>query len=200
MLAKGNGHGASRQTIVKYVEGRKEKGTKVVTSQMVKSAIMRALNSGLLVHSSGVGLNGSFIIPEKSVNGLTGTCLDKQKPIITKEAKLRYISSLAGEIQCGPDHPDVTDSTVKTVTTKRRRNSKILVPFADGKSLNQYQLETESRQTDSSGLKAILKTPSQRNFAAKRKQKRAGRKVKFCSPPSVFLISPCIKRRSKRKK
>lgn len=200
MLAKGNGHGASRQTIVKYVEGRKEKGTKVVTSQMVKSAIMRALNSGLLVHSSGVGLNGSFIIPEKSVNRLTGTCLDKQKPIITKEAKLRCISSLAGEIQCGPDHSDVTDSTVKTVTTKRRRNSKILVPFADSKSLHQYQLETESRQTDSSGLKAILKTPSQRKFAAKRKQKRAGRKVKFCSPPSVFLISPCIKRRSKRKK
>lgn len=192
MLAKGNGHGASRQTIVKYVEGRMEKGTKVITSQMVKSAIMRALNSGLLVHSSGVGLNGSFMIPEKSVNGSRGTCLDKQKPIMTKEAKLRNIS-------CGPDHPHVTGSTVQTVTTKPRRNSKILVPFVDAKSLHQDQLEKESGQK-SSGLKAILKTPTQRKFAAKRKQKRAGRKVKFCSPPSVFLISPCIKRRSKRKK
>lgn len=192
MLAKGNGHGASRQTIVKYVEGRMEKGTKVITSQMVKSAIMRALNSGLLVHSSGVGLNGSFMIPEKSLNGSRGTCLDKQKPIMTKEAKLRNIS-------CGPDHPHVTGSTVQTVTTKPRRNSKISVPFVDAKSLHQDQLERESGQK-SSGLKAILKTPTQRKFAAKRKQKRAGRKVKFCSPASVFLISPCIKRRSKRKK
>ena len=199
MLAKGNGHGASRQTIVKYVEGRMEKGTKVITSQIVKSAIMRALNSGLLVHPSGVGLNGSFMIPEKSLNGSRGTCLDKQKPIMTKEAKSRNISSLAGEFPCGPDHPHVTDSTVETVTTKPRRNSKILVPFVDAKSLHQDQLGKEGGQK-SSGLKAILKTPTQRKFAAKRKQKRAGRKVKFCSPPSVFLISPCIKRRSKRKK
>ena len=192
MLAGGNGHGASRQNIVKYVEGslnEETNGVRNLSSQLVKAAIMKALNSGLLVHASGVGLNGSYVIPEKLKNASAVNSCDKEKPVTTKEAKLRNISSLASEFH----DPPALENPAKTVTNKRQRITKLVVPFAQVELVKGNQFESAEKST---ALKAILKRPKEEVVTAKLRRKR---KVKFCSPPRILFISPCIKRRSKRK-
>lgn len=184
VLSQGKDNGASRQTIEKYLEGAWSKETNEViklSSPVVKSAIREALNSGLLVHASGVGLNGSFMLPQKSIALLRVNSHDKKKTVITKKAKLRNISSLAREFD--QDTPPAENTPKRSDSKKRKRNTKLVIPFAEGEMVKK-----------SKPLKTILKSPRKRKFTC------GSRKVKFCSPPRVIFISPCIKRRSKRKK
>lgn len=195
MLTEGNDRGASRQNIEKYLEATLNDETREVrnlSSPVVKSAIRQALNSGLLVHASGIGLNGSFVIPEKSEDLSSVHFHDRKKAVITKEAKPRNISSLASEFQDTPP-----ENTPLKTSNKRQLNTKLVVPFAEVDLVKDDQFEIAEK---SAGLKTILKPPKKLKFAGKFKRKSGARRVKFCSPPRVIFITPCIKRKSRRKK
>lgn len=205
MLADGKDHGASTQNIVKYLERKLNDETNGAKKNLpspvdtaVKSAIRTALNSGLLVHCSGVGLNGSFILPTKSKETVaTGNIhYDKQKSVLTKEAKLRKISSLANEFH---EKTTLQNKAAKIEnSSKRQRNTKLLLPSGDLEIERDDQFEAAVKTT---ALKTILKAPGKRKFTSKYKRKSVSRKrVKFCSPPRVIFITPCIKRRSKSKR
>lgn len=200
MLVKGKDHGASRQNIVKYLEGKfndqTNSGKKLPSPAegTVKSAILAALDSGLLVHSSGVGLNGSFMLPKVSKE-LSAVNCDNRKAVFTKEAKLRKISSLANEF-----HERASQQTKPSkvaISSKRQRNTKLLFPSGDLKFEEGDQFNTAEK---AEALKTILKPPCKAKFASKLKRKGGSRRVKFRSPAKVIFISPCIKRRSQRKK
>ena len=197
LLVSGEGQGASRQNIEKYLGGTLNEETNEVIklpSPVVKTAIRKALSSGLLTHASGVGLNGSFLIPQKGTDFLEADSHEKMKGFVTKEAKLRNISSLASELQ---DTPHLKNTPKAAISNKRQRNSKLVVPFAEEEIVKNDQVKTAENSTS---LKTILKSATKRKLAAKLKRKNGTRRVKFNSPPKVIFISPCIKRRSKRKK
>lgn len=202
MVAKGKDHGASRQNIVKYLERKfndetnSEKKLPSPAEATVKSAILTALDSGLLVHSSGVGLNGSFLLPKVSKE-LSAINSDKRKAVVTKEAKLRNISSLANEFHESASHQNKRSKVENS--SKRQRNTKLLFPSGDLEFEEGDQFETTEK---TNALKTILKPPRKGRFASKFKRKagHGSRKVKFRSPAKVIFISPCIKRRSQRKK
>lgn len=191
-ILQGKDHGASTQNIVKYLEGKLNDKT---NGAAVKSAIRTALNSGLLVHCSGVGLNGSFILPQKSKRITARNSGDKKQSAITKEAKLRNISSLASELQERVPLQNKPPNTENS--SKRRRNTKLLVPLGNLDFDKEDQADVNVMSTP---LKTILKPPGKRKFTSKFKRKNASRRVKFCSPAKVIFISPCVKRRSKRKR
>jgi len=194
VLAKGKDRGVSRQNIVKYLE-RKLNDTNSVNNlpspneAAVKSAILTALNSGFLVQSSGVGLKGSYVLnPDRNVH------CDKQKAIITKEAKLKNITSLATQLhestsnQSGP-------SKVEN-SSKRQRITKGGLPSGDLVETGGQFASTEN----STALKTILKPPSRKKLTSRLKRKSGSKRVKFRSPAKVIRISPCIKKRSQRRK
>lgn len=204
MLAKGKDHGVSRQNIVKYLEGKfidqTNSGKKLPSpaAGTVKSAILAALDSGLLAHSSGVGLNGSFMLPKVSKE-LSAVNCDKRKAVFTKEARLRNISSLANEFHGPLDEraSQQTEPSKVAISSKRQRNTKLLFPSGDLKFEEGDQFNTAEK---AKALKTILKPPCKAKFASKLKRKGGSRRVKFRSPAKVIFISPCIKRRSQRKK
>lgn len=198
LLANGEDQGASRQNIEKYLEETFNEETNEMIklpSPVVKSAIRKALSSGLLTHASGVGLNGSFLIHQKGEDFLEANSCEKMKGFVTKEAKLRNISSLGSEYL--QDTPPLKNTLKAAASNKRQRNSKLVVPFAEEEIVKNSQGKTAEKCT---ALKTILKSATTRKLAAKLKRKNGARKVKFCSPPKVIFISPCIKRMSKRKK
>jgi len=194
-LAEGKDRGVSRQNIVKHLERKLNDGPNSVNNSSspdeaaIKSAILTALNSGLLVQSSGVGLNGSYVLN----SGRSIHC-DKQKAIITKEAKLRNLISLADQFHESTSNQSrrskVENSSKRHRITKRGLPSGDLLETVD-------QCETAEKIT---ALKTILKPPSKIKKASKVKLKGGSRKVKFRSPAKVILISPSIKRRSQRRK
>ena len=206
-MLQGKDHGASTKNILKYLGDKlndEMNGVKILPSPadgVVKSALREALSSGLLVHYSGVGLNGSFVLPLHS-KGLKTKDMedmkqqDKQKSVITKEAKLRTISSLANKLHESArlqKKPAKADSA-----SKRRRITKLQLPVGDLESDKEDQFDTGENTT---ALKTILKLSRKRKFTgSKIKRKKVSRRVKFRSPPRVIFITPCIKRRSKRKK
>ena len=196
-LAKGKGNGVSRQTIIRYVEEafaeRKKTESEPEPASAVKSAIRAALKLGLLVHTSGVGLNGSFIlteIPRKSKSK------ERQTPCKKPEAKLTNISLLASETQKYSSKGG-NISTRRTRRTARRQSSK---------KLPMEQMEFDKDNLPDCGdsvksIKTILKPPSRTKVSAKRKGKMVLRKVKFSSPPRVVYFAPSsTTKRSKRKK
>lgn len=189
LLAKENGQGASRQSIEKYLEGTLNEETNAVTklpSPVIKSAIRQAINSGLLVHASGVGLNGSFVLPKKGNDFTTINRHKGKKAVITKEAKPCNISSLASELQ----------DTSLLFTNITRRNIQHAVPLAEAEEIKEDRLNVAKKPEN---LKTILKTPKRRKLVNRVKRKNGTRTVKFCSPPRVIFITPCIKRKPKRK-
>lgn len=206
-MLQGKYNGASTKNIVKYLEEKlndEKNGVKNLPSPadgVVKSALRAAFSSGLLVHCSGIGLNGSFILPLHSKEIRPTDVEDmkqpkKQKSVITKEAKLQAISSLASELQ-ERALPQNKPSKVES-ESKRQRNTKLHLPVGNLESEKEDQVETEENTTS---LKTILKLSGKRKFTgSKIKRKKVTRRVKFRSPPKVIFITPCIKRRSKRKK
>lgn len=201
MLSKGKDHGASRQAIIKFLEGNlNDKGNSATTEEAVKSAILAALDSGLLVNSTGVGLNGSFMLSKKSEKLLAKDCDDnlqrnKRKAVNSKEAKLRNISSLANEYHEGASQQNKPSKMENS--SKRKRNTKRLFPSGD----LEFEAGDQFGNTENTiALKTIMKPSRKGKFAAKLKRKAGSKKVKFRSPAKVILISPCIKKRSKRKK
>lgn len=190
-LAEGKDRGVSRQNIVKHLERKLNDGTNSVNNSSspdeaaIKSAILTALNSGLLVQSSGVGLNGSYVL-----NSGRNIHCDKQKAIITKEAKLRNLISFHESTSNQSRRSKVENSSKRHRITKRGLPSGDLLETVD-------QCETAEKIT---ALKTILKPPSKIKKASKVKLKGGSRKVKFRSPAKVILISPSIKRRSQRRK
>lgn len=192
MLSEGKDHGASRQTIVKFLErklndeGNCATNLPLSTEAAVKSAILTALDSGLLVNSSGVGLNGSFVLSKKS---------EKRKAVNSKEAKLRNISSLANKYHEGASQQNKPSKVENS--SKRKRNPKRLFPSGD---LEFEEGDQFGNAENTTALKTILKPSRKGKFAAKLKRKAGSKKVKFRSPAKVILISPCIRKRSKRKK
>ena len=194
-LAKEKGRGVSRQNIVKYLEGKLNDVTNSVNNlsssdeAAIKSSILTALNSGLLVQSSGVGLNGSYVL-----NSDHNIHCDKQKAVITKEAKLRNITSLANQFHESTSNQS-RPSKVEN-SSKRHCITKLSVPTSDLlQAVN--QCETAEKIT---ALKTILKPPVKIKKASKVKRNSGSRRVKFRSPAKVIFISPSIKRRSKRRK
>lgn len=191
-LADGKDRGVSRQNIVKYLERKLNDGTNIVHDPSspdevaIKSAILTALNSGLLVQSSGVGLNGSYVL-----NSDRNIHRDKQKAIITKEAKLRNIT-LANQF-----HESTSSQTRRSkVENSSKRHAGRGLPSGD--LLDRVdQFETAEKFT---ALKTILKPPSKIKKASKVKRTSGSRRVKFRSPAKVIFISPSIKRRSPRRK
>ena len=186
VLAEGKDRGVSRQNIVKYLERKLNDGTNSVhnlpspNEAAMKSAILTALNSGLLVQSSGVGLKGSYVLnPDRNVR------CDKQKVVITKDVKLRNITSLANELR-----ESTSNSFKRQRITKRGLPSGDLVETGD-------QFATTGNIT---ALKTILKPSSKVKLTSTLKRKSGARKVKFRSPTKVVYISPCIKKRSQRQK
>ena len=194
-LAEGKDRGVSRQNIVRYLERKLTDGTNSVNNSSspdevaIKSAILTALNSGLLVQSSGVGLNGSYVL-----NSDRNIHCDKQKAVITKGAKLRNITSLANEF-----HESTSNQTRRSkmeTSSKRHRITGRGLPSAD--LLERVgQFETAEKFT---ALKTILKPPSKIKKTSKVKRNSASKRVKFRSPAKVIFISPSIKRRSQRRK
>lgn len=194
VLAEGKDRGVSRQNIVKYLEGKLNDGTSSVNNlsssaeAAVKSAILAALNSALLVQSSGVGLNGSYML-----NSDRNVHCDKQKAIITKEAKLRNITSLANQFHESASHQTRPS---KVEYSSKRRHAKRGLPSGDLLETGD-QFETAEKIT---ALKTILKPPRKVKFTSKLKRKSGSRRVKFRSPAKVIFITPCIKRRSQRQR
>lgn len=194
-LAEEKGRGVSRQNIMKYLEGKLNDGTNSVKNlsssdeAAIKSTILTALNSGLLVQASGVGLNGSYVL-----NSDRNIHCDKQKAIITKEEKLRNITSLANQFHestSSQSRPSKVENSAK-----RHRITKRGVPTGDLlETVNQF--ETSEKIT---ALKTILKPPIKIKKASKEKRNSGSRRVKFRSPAKVIFISPSIKRRSQRRK
>ena len=190
-LAEGKDRGVSRQTIVKYLERKLNDGTNSVNNlsspdeAAIKSAILTALSSGLLVQSSGVGLNGSY-----GLNSNRNIRCDMQKAIIIKETKLRNITSLHESTSNQSRPSKVENSSKRHRITKRGSPSGDLLETVD-------QFETAEKIT---ALKTILKPPSKIKKASKVKRKSGLRRVKFCSAAKVIFVSPSIKRRSQRRK
>ena len=194
-LAEEKGRGVSRQNIVKYLEGKLNDGTNSGNNlsssdeAAIKSSILTALNSGLLAQSSGVGLNGSYVL-----NSDRNIHCDKQKAVIIKEAKLKNITSLANhfhESTSNQNRPSKVENS-----SKRHCITKRSVPTGDFLHTGN-QCETAEKIT---ALKTILKPTIKIKKASKVKRNSGSRRVKFRSPAKVIFISPSIKRRSKRRK
>lgn len=184
LLEKEYSKGVSRQSIEKYFQQQ-------LSRQVVKSAIREALCSGLLVHASGVGLNGSFVIAPRNKNIHTAR---PRKPKKSREnAKLRGIYLPSGELveQVTPT-PRSEKVTNPVDSNKRQQNTMLTVSVA--KTSNNDELEGKEK---SKTFKAILKTPRTPKVVSKVVKSR---KVKFSSPANVILISPRITRRSKPNK
>ena len=182
-LSEGQGRGVSRQNIVKYLEGKLNDGTNSVNNlsssdeAAIKSTILTALNSGLLVQASGVGLNGSYVL-----NSDRNIQCDKQKAIITNQFH---------ESTSNQSRPSKVENS-----PKRHRVTKRDLPNGDLlETVNQF--ETSEKIT---AFKTILKPPIKIKKASKMKRNSGSRRVKFRSPAKVIFISPSIKRRSQRRK
>lgn len=195
VLAKGKDRGVSRQNIVKYLERKLHDDTNSVNNlpspneAAVKSAILTALNSGFLVQSSGVGLKGSYVLnPDRNVH------CDKQKAIITKEAKLKNITSLATHLQESTSNQSGPSKVENS--SKRQRITKGGLPSGDLVETGGQFASTEN----TTALKTILKPPSRAKLTSRLKRKSGSKRVKFRSPAKVIRISPCIKKRSQRRK
>lgn len=195
-LAEEKGRGVSRQNIMKYLEGKLHDGTNSVNNlsssdeAAIKSTILTALNSGLLVQASGVGLNGSYVL-----NSDRNIHCDKQKAIITKEAQLRNITSLANQFHestSSQSRPSKVENSPKRhrIITKRGEPTGDLL-----ETVNQFEISEKI-----TALQTILKPPIKIKKASKVKRNSGSRRVKFRSPAKVIFISPSIKRRSQRRK
>ncbi|XP_068747409.1 histone H1.0-like [Montipora capricornis] len=183
LLEKEHGQGVSRQNIEKYfaktLDGHKNQQDKLMP-QVVKAALRTALNSGLLVHARGVGLNGSFMIPT------TFQSRRQKGAVVTEESRMRNISSLVLKQDTRPATPEKTSKP--TDSDKRRRST----TFAETFKSDLFKATEKSK-----ALKTILKTPRRKKVVSKLVK---GKRVKFSSPPKVIFFSPRIKRKAQRKK
>ncbi|KAK2549759.1 hypothetical protein P5673_029733 [Acropora cervicornis] len=185
LLEKECRKGVSRQNIEKYFQQQ-------LSRQVVKSAIREALHSGLLVHASGVGLNGSFLIAPSSKNIHTARPRKPEKFGARENAKLRGINLPSSDLE-----EQVTPTLQREKATnpldsnKYLQNTKLTESVAE--TSNNDKLKGKSKT-----FKAILKTPRRPRKIVPKVVK--SRKVKFSSPPNIILISPRITRKSEPNK
>lgn len=186
LLEKECRKGVSRQNIEKYFQQQ-------LSRQVVKSAIREALHSGLLVHATGVGLNGSFVIAPSNKNIRTARPRKPKKFGARENAKLGGINLPSSDLE-----EQVTPTLQREKATnpldsnKHQQNTKLTESVAETSNNDKLEGKVKSKT-----FKAILKTQRRPKIVSKVVKSR---KVKFSSPPNIILISPRITRKSEPKR
>lgn len=187
LLEKECRKGVSRQNIEKYFQQQ-------LSRQVVKSAIREALHSGLLVHASGVGLNGSFVTAPSSKNIHTVRPRKPKKIGARENAKLRGINLPSSDLEEQVTPTLQTEKATKPLdSNKYLQNTKLTESVAETSNNDKLKGKIKSKT-----FKAILKTPRRPRKIVPKVVK--SRKVKFSSPPNIILISPRITRKSEPNK
>ena len=208
--------GASRQSIVKFVQETQQENV----SSEVNRALRSAVAKGLLVHSTGNGLNGSFILGKDNFNlppstGLESSCILQFANwgiVQSREAKIRKLSTIAGEetvLQRNGNCSFVNN----TLPKKRQRKSKLSQPTCTCEA-NENKPPDEKTSTamltcvpsTSSFLQSILKktkwkrTNLRKSLGLGRSPSMKARRVRFARSPRVVFISPRVRRIGNRKR
>ena len=188
--------GVSRQSIVKFVLKTQQK---TVTNE-VNRALRKAVTEGLLLHTSGSGLNGSFVLRQDRSNNLQ---LPKRERVKSKEAKIRKLSTdVAAEFEGN------CCCTCENLTQPRNRQRKLNLKMS--LSVCKCQIATHEKTSPCTSstttfLHSILKKKnwkrrSLRKSISKFPPLKKKRKVRFKRTPEVVLISPRIRRVRKTKR
>ena len=213
--------GASRQSIVRFVQETQQENV----SNEVNRALRSAVAKGLLVHSTGNGLNGSFILGQGNFNvppstGSESNCklqFANWGTIQSREAKIRKLSTIAGEetvlkaVVKGNGNCSFVNTN--TLPKKRQRKSKLSQPTCTCEA-NENIPPDEKTSTamltcvpsTSSFLQSILKktkwkrTNLRKSLGLGRSPSMKARKVRFARSPRVVFISPRVRRIGNRKR